>query len=96
MPLMGIQDGFSEADGFGGDLNQLVVPDKMNGPLERHGLYRREQHMIVLSGSPHVGQLLFLAGIDIDVVVPVVFADDHAFINRCSRNHAQAGPWAPD
>ena len=42
---------------------------------------------LIRTCGPNIGQLLFAARIDVEVVVLVVLADDHAFIDRNAGAH---------
>ena len=71
----------------GRDLDQLVGLDVFEGDLEREQAGRLEQDVLVRARGPHVGQLLFLAGVDDHVVAAGVLGDDHA-LRRCRRRAA--------
>lgn len=72
---------------WGGHFDQLVFTDEMQGVLQRHGADGRQDNGFVLAGCAHVGELLFLGGVHVDVVVAVVLADDHAFVDGIARHH---------
>ena len=80
--LLSGQHGFAHAHGSGSDLHQLIVADKADGLLQGKGFDGRKDDIIIFSGGAHIGQLFFFAGIHVDVLAPVVLADDHPFINR--------------
>ena len=84
MALLGRQHRLAQPDGFGGHLHKLVLADKADGLLQGHRLHRREQHGVILAGGADIGQFLLLAGVDIQIGSPVVFADNHAFVDRGS------------
>src|SRR6185369_2424690 len=64
-----------------GNLHQLVVSDEFQRLLQGQKTRRSQFDGIVCAGGTHVGQLLALAGVDVQVVVLVVLADDHATID---------------
>ncbi len=67
----------AQADGFGSDFDLLIILDEVQGVFQSHGLDRGEDNGLVLTGCAHVGQFLFLGTVDVDIIVTVVFADDH-------------------
>src|SRR5712691_10267793 len=66
---------------FGRDLHQLVVLDKVQAFFQRHLPRRDELDGGVLSGRAHVGLLLLLGGIDVDIAASPVEPDDHALVD---------------
>jgi hypothetical protein len=78
--------------GQGCDLHQFVFANKTDGLLQGERFDGREDDVFVLSGRSHVGELLFLARVDVDVLAPVVFSYDHALVNRVSRHNKKAPP----
>ena len=72
---------FADSEVFGGDFHHFVVTDKLDGFFQRHGRHRGERNGLILAGCPHVAQLFGLAGVDVQVAVAVVLADDHAFVD---------------
>ncbi len=65
LPLLGRENTFSQPDVLRRDLHHLVLPDKVNGPLQGHGPNRSKDHVLVPAGGPDIGQLLFLARIGV-------------------------------
>ncbi len=56
--------GFAHAEGFGCDLEQFVVGDVFQAPLQAHRARRGQFDAQVGGGAAHVGQPLLLADID--------------------------------
>src|SRR6202165_5830552 len=75
------QHALSHPDALGRHLDQLVVLDEVEALLERHLAGRNQLHGGVLGGRPHVGLLLLLGGVDVDVPAAPVEPDDHAFVD---------------
>jgi hypothetical protein len=86
---MGGQRTFSQANGFRRHLNHLIIPDELNGPLQGHGEDRRQDNRVILAGGPHVGELLGLAGIHVQIAVPVMLSDDHSLVHRIAGAHKE-------
>ena len=82
MSFLAAQYGLPHADGKGRHLHQFIFPYKADGLLQGHGLDGGEEHVVVLSGGPHVGELFFLGGVNVDVLTSVVFPDDHPLVDR--------------
>src|SRR5690606_38512892 len=59
--------------------------DKGQGLLEAELRRCIELFRYLGSGRPHVGCLAFLGYVDVQVLRPGVFADDHALVNLGSR-----------
>jgi len=60
---LGVEYLLSEADGFGGDLNKLILSDKLDGLLKAHDLGRNQTQSFIRAGGSDGGQVLFLANI---------------------------------
>ena len=71
----------SESYALRGYFDHLVVSNELQRVLERDWGNRRQEYVVVLPGRPHIGEFLFLAGIDVEIGVPIVLADDHAPIH---------------
>ena len=65
---LGIQDLFTQTDGLGGDLDQIVVGDVLNSLFQRHNDGGREQQLFIRAGGTNRGQVLFPQ--DIQAVFP--------------------------
>src|SRR5690606_13379225 len=75
----------AQADLPGRDLDQFVVVDELQRLLERDLDRRHQALVVVLAGSAEVGQLLGAQGVDREVVVLAVDADDLAFLDLLAR-----------
>src|SRR5690606_1310526 len=71
-----------QADRFGRDLDQFIVVDELDCVLQRELDGRNQAHRLVGAGRTDVGELLALDGVDHQVVIAAVYADDHAFVQR--------------
>src|SRR5450830_2013744 len=98
LALVLFQEALAQANRFRGDLDQLVVGDEFHRVFQRHLHGRHQTHGFVGAGGTHVGQLLALDGVDDQVVVARVDADDHAFVHRVvvDDEHAAAVLQFPD
>src|SRR5690606_22824960 len=63
------------------DLDELVAFDELQGLLEGEGARRRQADVLVGAGRAHVRELLALRGVDDEVVLAGVEADDLAVID---------------
>src|SRR6185369_8262167 len=72
---------FAQADRLGCYFNQFVVVDELQGLLQCQHARRGELDGVVRAGGAHVGELLPFAGVDVQVVVLGVLADDHATVD---------------
>ena len=79
--LVVLQNFFAEPDGFGSDLDELVVGDEFDGLLEAQLAMGDEANGFVSRGRAHVGELLFLGDVDFHVLLAGIFADDHTFVH---------------
>src|SRR5271157_5939839 len=79
------EDLFAQPDLAGGNLDELVGLDVLEGDLERQQPRRLEQDVLIGARCPHVGQLLFLARVDDHVTATGVLPDDHALVDVVSR-----------
>src|SRR5499427_6218315 len=80
LALVGLQNFLAEAERFRRDLDEFVVGDELNCLFQVQRLEWNEANSFVGGGGAHVGQLLFADGVDVEVGVFGVFADDHAFV----------------
>src|SRR5690606_9910057 len=69
----------------GRDLDQFVVVDELQRLLERELDRRHQALVVVLAGGAEVGQLLGAQGVDREVVVLAVDADDLALVDLFAR-----------
>jgi Ca2+-transporting ATPase len=76
------KDLLAQADGLRSDFDPLVFVDPLQALLERHLADTGQSDQEFGSGGANVGQLLFTARIDVEVIVLAVLADDHAFVDR--------------
>src|SRR5207249_294367 len=83
--LLGVEHLFAQAQGFGSDLDVLVIGDVFDGLLEAELFVRDQANRLVGGGGAHVGLLLFLGDVDVHVGFAGVVADDHAFVNFNAR-----------
>src|ERR1035438_8868592 len=81
LPLVGLQDLFAQADAARRDFDELVVADEFDGLLEVENARRHQADAFVGGGSAHVGELLFLDDVDVEIGIAGIFADDHAFVD---------------
>src|SRR5271157_1350775 len=79
------KDLLAQADLAGGDLDELVRLDVLEGDLKRQQPGGFEQNILIGARCPHVGQLLFLARVDDHVTATGVLPDDHALVDVVSR-----------
>ena len=76
-----IEHPLAQPDGLGSDLHQLVVVDELERRLQGQHPRRRQEQLLVGGGGADVGQLLGLPGVDHDVVLAAVHADDLAVVH---------------
>jgi len=69
----------------GGDLDQLVVPDELQGLFQGHLSGSIQTHGLLGGGGAHVGDVLLLADVDIQVIGPTVLANDHSGVDLFAR-----------
>ena len=87
---LGVEDLLAQTDGLGGDLDQLVIGNELDGLLQRKDHGGRQQQLFVGTGGTDGSQLLGLAGVDGDVIVLGVLAHDHALIDLGLRTDEHA------
>ena len=75
--------------GQGGNLHQFIFTDKADGLFQGQWSNGGQDDIVVFSGRPNVGQFLFFAGINVDVLAAIVLADDHALVNRIPGHHEE-------
>src|SRR4051794_39867433 len=61
----------------GRDLDALVLPQELQGLIERELAVGHEPHKDIRGGGAHVGEVLLLARIDVEVIGARVLAHDH-------------------
>ena len=64
-----VENLLADADALGGDLQKLVVAEEFEGFLEGEAARRDEAERVIRTGGAGVGELLFLADVDGDVLV---------------------------
>src|SRR5262249_32680666 len=67
------------------DLEQFVLADPLETLFEVHDPRRRELDALVRRRRAHVGELLFLRDVDVEVVVARVLADDLSLVHLLAR-----------
>src|SRR4029453_7961848 len=82
----GVQDLLAQAELGGGDLDQLVGADPLDGLLQRQHGGRDQADGLVGGVGAEVGLLLLAGRVDVDVLGAGVLADHHALV------HLGAGP----
>src|SRR5439155_4418645 len=65
----------------GSDFEQLVLADPFERLLERELGGRKQVHALLGGGGAHVGELLLLHDVDVDVLFAGVLAHDHPFVD---------------
>ena len=68
-------------------LKQFIFIDIGHHFFERHPHRRHQFDSIIASRRPHIGQLLAFEHINLKVVAPAMFTNDHALIDSCLRPH---------
>merc|ERR1719454_1481844 len=75
----------AHADRVGRDLDKLTVDDILDGVLEGELHRRRRLRLLIRARRAHVGQLLRLADVDLEVVLLGVDADDLVLVHLVAR-----------
>src|SRR5215510_13625760 len=86
-PAAAAHGALAQAERFRRDLQQFVLADPLEALLEVHDARRRELDALVGRGGAHVGELLFLRDVHVQVVVAGVLADDLALVDRLPGRH---------
>ncbi len=81
LPCVFRQQNLTQADDARGDFDVLVGLDIFERGFQRHLARRTEQNRVVRTGGADVGELLFFARVDRQIIVARIFADDHAFVH---------------
>ena len=89
-PVPFLEQTLADADRLGTDLDQLVGLDVFETNLQAHNPRRTNAGGIVLAGRANVGQLLGLGGIDGNVFVLAMLADDLAFVDLVARPYEES------
>src|SRR3990172_1016830 len=82
----------AEAEGLGGDFHELVLADPLERLLEAHEPRRGEADPLVRRGRAHVGELLLLGDVDVEVIVASVLAHNHPFVRLVPGPDEQLAP----
>src|SRR3954451_5289467 len=80
LPLARRELDLAQADALRRHLDALVLADELERLLEREWARRDQPHQLVGGRRAHVGQLLLLRGVHVEVVLARVLADDHPFV----------------
>ena len=84
-----VEDALADAQALGRDLEQLVVREELQTLLQTQLARRHEAQRVVRAGGAGIGQLLFLADVDGDILLLRRHADDHAGIHGHARADEQ-------
>src|ERR1051325_8754951 len=87
LPLIRFQNLLPQPDRYRSHFDKLIVPDKLNRLFQIQNPRRHQPDAFVRSRRPHVGELLFLHDVDIQIGVASVFPDDHAFVDLGAGRH---------
>src|SRR6478609_10523875 len=79
------QDPLAQTQALRRDLDELVGGDVLNRALERELRGGREAGRDTFTLRTEVRELLFADGVDGDVLVAGILADDHAFVHELAR-----------
>src|SRR5882757_5957444 len=79
----------AQANRLGRHLDAFVVADELQRLLERERAGRDQADQVVRAGSSHVGQLLRLRGVDVEVIATRALADDHALVELVGRRNEE-------
>src|SRR5918996_4899886 len=71
----------AEAERLGRDFEELVLADPLQALLEVHDARRRQLDALVRRRRAHVGELLLLGDVHVEVVVARVLAHDLALVD---------------
>src|SRR5471030_2575884 len=85
LPLVGFQNLLTETDRKRRHLDQFILADEFDGLLQVQDARRHQADAFVRGGGAHVGELLLLDDVDVQIGIAGVFADDHAFIDLNAR-----------
>src|SRR5580700_8482393 len=69
LPLIRFQNLLPQADGFWRNLDQLIFADEFDGLLQIEQSRRYQTDGFIGAGGAHVGELLFLDNVDVEVRV---------------------------
>src|ERR1035438_2692408 len=81
LPHVGFQDLFAQADAGGRHFHELVVADEFDGLFQIEKPWRHQSDAFVGGGSAHVGELLLLDDVDVEIGIAGVFADNLAAVH---------------
>ena len=78
------QQFLSNPNGTGCNLHQFVVVNEFECVFQRGVDGRSQQDIFIAAGGTDIGQLFALQRINNEVVVPGMYANDHAFVDLCA------------
>src|ERR1017187_2461408 len=81
LPHVGFQDLLAQADAGGRHFHELVVADEFDGLFQIEKPWRHQSDAFVGGGSAHVGELLLLDDVDVEIGIAGVFADNLAAVH---------------
>src|SRR5690606_8629037 len=55
--------------------------DPLEGRIDRQGPRRRQDHVLVAASGANVRELFLLGHVDVEIVLTIVLADDHALVD---------------
>lgn len=67
-------------------LQKFIFPQEIQSMFQSHGANRGKDDVFIFARGTQIGQFLFFGGVDVDIIIAVVFAHDHAFIDGVSRH----------
>ena len=85
-----VEQNLADSHEMGGDFHELIVLDVLQSLLKRELYGGREDYLLVRSGGAHVGELLGLADVDVQVPFPCVLADYLPAVVLLARLHEEA------
>src|SRR3990170_7120265 len=83
--VSGIEDALANPQALGRDLEQLVVPQVLDGLIQAHLARRGEPVVDLLEGLAHIGDVALLAHVDDEIPWALMLADHHALVDFDSR-----------
>ena len=83
------EEAFAHSDALWRYLNKFVITNKLKALFKAQLKRRRQPQRFIRTRGSHVGNVLFLADVDCDILVTGAFAHYLAFVNGISRAYEQ-------
>src|SRR5210317_833311 len=81
LAILFVKQTLAQANRIGSDFHQFVITNEFESLLESQITWRGQADSFVTAGGAYIGQFLSLAGVDHEIIVLGMLADNHSLVD---------------